>query len=78
MEVRHITRSSSATHHPKAYTGANFEFKISNSPVREDVGCSNFVAICSNCTPDFMCLRSAVAGVLCHNGPLSCVNLVGA
>jgi hypothetical protein len=28
VEVRHISRSSSATRHPKVYTGANFEFEI--------------------------------------------------
>jgi hypothetical protein len=27
VEVRHINRSSSATRHPKVYTGANFEFE---------------------------------------------------
>ena len=27
MEVRHINRSSPATHHPKVYTGAKSEFE---------------------------------------------------
>ena len=32
MEVRHINRSSSATHHPKVYTGAKSEMRVGQLP----------------------------------------------